>query len=375
MNVENYTLTASLRDSTESVSIEIFTFAKTYSALIQTDKSVYKPGDNVKFRVFLRDKKMRLIHLDEISVGVSDNVGNSVYNHSEISESKIEGVYEGEFKISESSVLGNMNMEVKVAGETIDHKKVLVANQAAPRFFIAINTKPVTRFSDKVLTVQTDIKHVFGAEVNGTATMTATISTTGKEWIGSTKSISNLSSDSITFDLLDELKIPSDLKENVFVTLDLKFEDNASGAKQSKQHKTTICMDACHKIKIVESKLKPGFPYSFQVAVSDITTSKLETDESNKLFVKVNFAGHNCDADGKAVMSGSEPLESLLSAGSADFTVDIPLDTASITITATYLQSKKSIKVVSYESNLQARLKLSMENERFQIFDIFFKVF
>lgn len=367
MAVENYTLSASLRDSTENVSIDIFTYAKTYSALIQTDKSVYRPGDKVEFRVLLRDKKMRLIHLDEIEVEVRDYVGNSVYNNSKITESEIEGVYEGEFKIPESSVLGNMNMEVKVAGGTIDSKKVLVANQAAPRFIIAINTKPATRFSDKVLTVQADIKHVFGAEVNGAATMTATVSTTGKEWIGSTKSINNLSKEFITFDLLGDLKIPSDLKENVFVTLDLKFEDNATGVKQSKRHKTTICMVACHKIKIVKPKLKLGFPYSFQVAVTDMTTAKLETDETNKVFVKVSFAGQNCDADGKAIMSSSElSKESLLKAGSADFLVDIPLDTTTITITATYLQSRKSTKVVSYQSNLQeARLKLTMENERF----------
>lgn len=314
--------------------------------------------------MLLLDEKMRLHHFREIGFKVSDPIGNTVYKNNAIKSEPIDGVFEDKFAITESSLLGDFRMEVFLEGKIIDQKTILVSDQVATRFLINIRTKPATRFSDKVLTLHIDIRHMFGALAKGRVTINAILVLDGKEWKGRTKAIDNVLNGIVTFNLIEDLNLSIDIKKVVFATLDLEFLDAVSGLKETKRHRTSICMEACHKIDIAGQKLKPGFSYSFQVNVVDMTTAKLEISEINKLFVNVfyRYSDSNCNDEG--IKSSEITQESFLKAGSANFLIDVPHNTSFITITASYLLSKKSIKVITQEPNLESQLKLTMENKR-----------
>lgn len=356
-----------IKDSSEQLAIDIFIVDRTKTALIQTDKSIYSPGDNVKFRVLLLDEKTRLYQFKEIGLKVSDPIGNSVYENIAMKSKSIEGVYEDEFVITESSLSGDFRMEVSVEGKVIDDKTILVSDQAAPRFLINLSTNPATQFSSKVLTVHVDVKHMFGAIAKGRVTVNATLKSDGKEWKGQTKTIENVLNGVVAFSFIEDLNLSLDVKKTVLVTLDVEFLDAVSGLKERKSHRTSICMEACHKIDIVGQKLKPGLSYSFKVNIVDMTTAKLEIDEAKKLYVKVfyRFLNQNCnDKESEVIRSSEVTHESFLKAGSADFSIDIPQNTSDITITASYLQAKKSIRVITKEPDLESQLKLTLNSKR-----------
>ena len=68
--MENFTLTAKLLSEREEFeqTEEIIVIPKKYSVFIQTDKAVYKPGDEVLYRILILDPDRKPYHGECINV-------------------------------------------------------------------------------------------------------------------------------------------------------------------------------------------------------------------------------------------------------------------------------------------------------------------
>jgi CD109 antigen len=79
--------------------------AKTYSTIIQMDKSFYKPGDKVQFRVLAFDSATKpLIIKENLTVYISDDQGNRIKQWTK--QSVAQGVFKGDLQLSSNPILG-----------------------------------------------------------------------------------------------------------------------------------------------------------------------------------------------------------------------------------------------------------------------------
>uniref|UniRef100_T1PK35 TEP1-F n=1 Tax=Musca domestica TaxID=7370 RepID=T1PK35_MUSDO len=109
---------------------------------IQTDKAVYKPGDEVQFRVVLLDEHTRPLQISEpIRVEVMDSDSNRVKQFKDITV--IKGVYKNKFQLSPHPVMGSWAINVYLSGryDFLVSKSIRVQKYLLPKFSVYIETK------------------------------------------------------------------------------------------------------------------------------------------------------------------------------------------------------------------------------------------
>lgn len=98
-----------------SLSIE----TKNVSIFVQTDKAMYKPGEQINFRVVVLDSKLRPVQLNENSttflVYIRDAENNRIkqWQNGELTK----GVFSSKFKLSKLPVLGHWKIIVEIDDE------------------------------------------------------------------------------------------------------------------------------------------------------------------------------------------------------------------------------------------------------------------
>lgn len=341
--------------------------------LSQTDRSIYRPGDYVRFRTFILDSLARPYHSYELSLKVTDGIRNIVYKNDALAVSAFNGVYEDEFTLDELAGTGKYRIEI-VEGERreiedeqgqrelLDTVFFEVNKLNPPRFAVNLKSKHSTLLSENVLKLNIVAKYSLGYPVNGIAEVKVTVAVEGQpssKWEGTTKTVELDSESSVDFNLNDDLKLSSDMAEKVFVTFSVEFEEISTGVKTSATHTTKVCKDFCNEIEFVQSepKLKPGLSYNFQVAVYTMDTRKLLIDDEHPVQVNVIYSN-----EAESIQETNHEVE--LDEGLANFSIDIPRGTNSITITAKYLSSTKSVNVTKATSKSGEYLKFKLTNEK-----------
>lgn len=82
-----------------------------------------------------------------------------------------QGVYTGEFQLSEQPVLGDWNIEIIVEGQSPESKTFEVAKYVLPKFEVSIETAKDVAIPDGVIKVTVRSKYTFGKSVEGVATV------------------------------------------------------------------------------------------------------------------------------------------------------------------------------------------------------------
>lgn len=88
---------------------------KKFSVFVQTDKSIYKPGDKVQFRVLVLDSSTRPYFTKDVKIYITDGGRNRIKQYQDIN--LVKGVYQNEFQLSDSPVLGIWHINMEVDGE------------------------------------------------------------------------------------------------------------------------------------------------------------------------------------------------------------------------------------------------------------------
>lgn len=82
------------------------------SLLIQTDKRIYRDGDEVNFRVFSFDSETRPRNFDSVTITIYDP--NNVQAHIFLNVTSVNGKYVGSFQLSNNPTKGEWRINVVV---------------------------------------------------------------------------------------------------------------------------------------------------------------------------------------------------------------------------------------------------------------------
>ena len=104
---------------------------KGYSVFIQTDKSIYRPGNTVQFRVVVLSPQLKPSVTGGIDVKMTDGAGTLIRDWNRVFTTK--GVWAGSLDIADKPVLGNWNISVDVNGQVFT-KSFQVAEYILPNF-------------------------------------------------------------------------------------------------------------------------------------------------------------------------------------------------------------------------------------------------
>lgn len=93
---------------------------KGFSIFVQTDKSVYKAGDTIRFRVLVLDPNTKPLPVEgNMKVYISDGEDNRIKQWNNVQKEINKGVYESELQLSSAPVLGKWSIGVDVMGKVI----------------------------------------------------------------------------------------------------------------------------------------------------------------------------------------------------------------------------------------------------------------
>ncbi|MFV0389859.1 MAG: alpha-2-macroglobulin family protein [Pyrinomonadaceae bacterium] len=148
-------------------------------AIIQTDKAIYQPGQNlnIRFLAMKRSVNKRIIPSKDFTVKISDGDDNLLFK--EQLKTTDFGVSFTTWKIPESVRTGNLNIEIfDQEDEAIAIKTIVIKPYDLPKFTVnAITLKPYYLINEPTAEVRVSANYLFGQPLNNG---TVKISTEGK---------------------------------------------------------------------------------------------------------------------------------------------------------------------------------------------------
>lgn len=213
--------------------------SKPYSVFIQTDKPIYKPGDDVKFRVIAIDFNMKPYIVNSIKIEVRDSNGDVIRTFNEDKANIFsKGAYVGEFDIIDQPPLGIWDIRVTFSDDiyrsTIQYFEV--KEHTEPRFEVHIETKSDVTTNSEILELTIYGLYSFGGFVNGTASITAKVFDSRFPGIAQKETVKALNVEfkkSIVFYIRKDLQIYYAIRPH-FVELTTELEEHLTGYKKIK---------------------------------------------------------------------------------------------------------------------------------------------
>lgn len=339
---------------------------KTHSVFVQTDKSIYKPADKIQFRVLVLDAETKPFDSKQVEVFITDGADNRVKQYIDVTLNK--GVFQNELQLSDSPVLGDWKIHIKLAGSEETVKAFQVAEYTLPKFEVTLDANPDANFKDGKIRATVRAKYTFGKIAKGNATVTAKVEPLRRWGDKKTKKVSKSvevnGKKPIEFDIADELGLIGKMHERT-VELHATFLEELTGKEQSATTTVKIHIHP-HKIQVKTSseKVKPGLPFVATALVQKHDKDIPITDKINPVTFSIRYYSDNlktCEYSDKSrsyecveEISFTEKRDVFASHGSADMDITIPSNTTRIDVKATYLEtdgSKNHIEKVTSASD------------------------
>lgn len=238
--------------------------SKSLSIFIQTDKSIYKPEESIKFRVIVVDSELRPLTLTAdnlLHIYLTDPEKNCIKQWLTIEPKK--GVFVSEFQLSELPILGNWTLQAKIGTDT-KSKTVEVAEYVPPKFQVTIDSP--TDFSAKDGKIRAIIrsKYTYGKLVKGQATVSMTPNGDFNEGL---QTVAIDGKGTVEFDIQKDLNVHFSeyRKSNQFVMTATVVEE-LTGLNQTASKSITIHQSR-YKVDIInrDSDFKTEHPIEFEV--------------------------------------------------------------------------------------------------------------
>lgn len=314
-------------------SLVISTILRKYSVIVQSDRSVYKPGDVITFRALVLDSLTRPYQPSgTLNLTISDADGSVVFEtKSDILSSPFKGVYVGEYETSASHAQGTWKIRAK-CGEAPDAVKTFqMTERSLPRYRVVIETaKHVLLDREENLRITVYGEYTFGEFVTGQASVLVTVLDEKKPRTRKMKTEKITAKKLFQFNLKRDL----DLQNSRDLLVEVSIQEKGSKKKVIAKQKVSVHASPKHTIELVrlDENLKPGASLEVRATVKKYD----ETIEESRGY-RLKFT----------VKSPTEETvtEKNLVNGTADLTVEHPMSTSGLTITAEYLESSTSIVV------------------------------
>lgn len=357
-------MSASFADSKNPTiqSVEISTAREDFTAMIQTDKSKYKPGDVINMRllfVHFNGRPVNDTRLENFHFEVHNRYGESIWTESETLYSP--KVYTYQIDINEEAFIGNYTIFVWVnrqvlknifdigvdgadekvhnvqnfeKSDAISKHNFVVEKYLLREYVLTVETKKVVSPS-RMITVRIYATYTFGKDAIGNAKVTAYLN--GVQFHTS----------EIRCDYLGVAKIRFNknlLNQNGTnqVKIDVEYQDILSRQKVYKTVmvsvqvtvKKTMIMEPSNVIQY----FKPGIPFSVNVYLKDIDGNFVEFSANPiEIELEQKFQPPKCsNVNAKSVRQNRYYLKPKnVKNYVAQFEVeDVPLNTSSMTFTA-----------------------------------------
>lgn len=331
---------------------------KRFSVFVQTDKSIYKPSENVQFRVLLLDIDTKPYESKNVQIFITDGADNRVKQFSDPKFTK--GVFEGELQLSDSPVMGNWMIHVKVDNGDDVTKEFEVAEYVLPKFEVIVEANPHVTFAQGKIHATVSGKYTFGKLAKGKAKVSAQIvrnifshrmpSEVNEQKVEKIVDVDGKKD--IKFDIKDELKI-TQIDDDEEVQIKATFVEELSGKEHSGTTKVTIHKTE-HKIDLVKSneKIKPGLPYSVTAFVKTHNGAPVMSDVENPVEFAITYyreARQNPQDDCVSFRRGyygnqQEEKERrfervFLADGAAELAIEVPKNVTRVELDINYLKT------------------------------------
>ncbi|XP_041356722.1 ovostatin-like isoform X2 [Gigantopelta aegis] len=138
--------------------------SKTKSIFIQTDKAMYKPGEEVKFRVLATYSNLKVVR-EPMTIVVMDTNGNRLKQWLDVVNLET-GVIQKSFGTSREPVLGEWKIEVTMGDQT-ETQAFELAEYVLPKFEANIEVSSLLSVNTTNIPVKVTAKYTFGQPVDG----------------------------------------------------------------------------------------------------------------------------------------------------------------------------------------------------------------
>ena len=271
---------------------------KKYSTFIQTDKSIYKPGDNVKFRVFVLDAETKPFKFEDIEIYITDGGRNRVKQFENPKGNFIKGVYQNELQLSDSPVMGKWHIHVKLNNGSSKAKEFEVKEYILPKFELTIDAEPGANYKDGIIRATVKAKYTFGKFAKGTAKVTALVDRRYfafgsrrmvDESVQLTKLVEVDGKKFVEFDILHELKMNKSRYDSR-VTLKATFVEEIT-QKEVNVTKVVHVHPSPYKLEVLsdENTIKPGLPIKVTAKLTSHDKDMPVTDAHNPVKFGIKY--------------------------------------------------------------------------------------
>ncbi|NXW60107.1 OVOS protein, partial [Eurystomus gularis] len=132
---------------------------------VQTDKPIYKPGQNVMFRVVALDFNFKPVQEMYPLIAIRDPQGNRIFQWQNVTSEM--NIIQIEFPLTEEPILGNYKIIVaKKSGDRINHS-FLVEEYVLPKFDVIVTAPESVTVLDSEFTVKVCGMYTYGQPVEG----------------------------------------------------------------------------------------------------------------------------------------------------------------------------------------------------------------
>ncbi|KAF6113081.1 CD109 molecule [Phyllostomus discolor] len=141
---------------------------KSITVFIQTDKPLYKPKEEVKFRIVTLFSDFKP-YKTSLSILIKDPKSNLIQQW--LSEKSDLGVVSKTFQLSSHPILGDWSIQVQVNDQT-HYQLFQVSEYVLPKFEVALQTPLYCSLNSKSLNGTVTAKYTYGKPVRGDVTLT-----------------------------------------------------------------------------------------------------------------------------------------------------------------------------------------------------------
>lgn len=311
---------------------------------VQTDKAIYKANDTVRFRVFVLDQNLKPLNAAKVYIYLADAEHKRVKHF----PTAMTGVFQDEFHLFNSPILGNWSIVVLVNNKVERTKTFQVAEYTLPTFEVLVD---VIQMNKTTISASITAKHIFGEMAKGIATITAIADSKNES-----RSVEVNGKQSIEFNDLG-LQENSDQIVNIFVT----FTEELTGKVQNTSTSIRVRALPYHlSINKEPEKFKAGLRVRMEMLV--LTHNNLPiTDDSNPVtFLITFFEKKMCKrrsrlSSGRNAGSVNRTVEYYPSRGIAILDEPVPRNVVNISVTVKYLEETLPEIRISRETSASNR--------------------
>jgi CD109 antigen len=310
---------------------------KKRSIYVQTDKSIYKPGDKVQFRILILNGETKPVAVESMQVYITDANYNRIKQYEKAN--CIRGVYAQELQLSEEPVLGVWGIHVLINDEDSGFvKNFEIAEYVLPKFDVSIITKSKISKNDDII-VTYSAKYTYGKDVEGTAVVTARA--LDDWWAPTVERTLDNTTKTISFNLQNDLNIQIYWTRTIEITL--TFTEALTGVQRTATSTVTV-YNVPYTISITGSGsvIRPNLPFVVSAVVKDFNEVPT-TDVRNPITFGISYTLNEYDTS-YWYYWWWQPLKTIyenrllyLNNGIADLTLNVTPNVTAVSISTSYM--------------------------------------